>query len=127
MLHKMLCGEYYNGGYKEYIIQRKDNNDNRLQRFDFRSSLNILSEMDRLTLQFIDYEDKLLELKKVINCFEVNCYLGKELCYKAEEEKIVIDENYNVLIITMDCCGYQTIKQANIPCLAAFWKRHIRK
>lgn len=79
---KMLYGEYYNGGYKEYIIQRKENNDNRLQRFDFRNSLNILSEMDCLTLQFVDYEDKLLELRKMINCFEVNCYLGKELYCK---------------------------------------------
>lgn len=79
---KMLYGDYYNSGYREYIIQRRENNDNRLQSFDFRSNVNILSEMDCLTLQFIDYEDKLLELKKAIDYFEVNCYLGKELYCK---------------------------------------------
>lgn len=36
----------------------------------------------------------------------------------------MIDEKYNVLLITMDCCGYQTIKQANIPYLASLGKIH---
>lgn len=68
---KMLYGDYYNNGYKEYIIQRKEKNDKRLQKFDFRNNLEFLSEVDCLTLQFVDYEDELLELKKVINSFSI--------------------------------------------------------
>ena len=79
---KMLYGEYYNNGYREYITQRKNDNDDRLQIFDFKSNLSILEEIDCLTLQFIDNEDKLIELKNTISCFDINCYLGKELYCK---------------------------------------------
>lgn len=76
---KMLYGDYYNNGYREYIMQRKKNNDKRLQKFDFHFHLDFLDDTDCLTLQFIDSREKLSTLKDVTEKYDINSYLGKEL------------------------------------------------
>ena len=74
---RMLYGDYNNKGYKDFIKQR--NGDKRLLHIDLDKIDMYRSRADFITIQLIDKENKIREIKKVLNNYDIKIYIDREL------------------------------------------------